>query len=80
MNGIHLNLNVVVCTDADDAIAKGFNWAEVPDIKPIRVEKVIVVRNGTQSGHATVDFLLQDESGQQFVFIVTSRLLKSIPD
>lgn len=80
MNGIHSNLNVVVCTGADDAITKGFNWAEVPGVKPIRIEKVVVVRNGTQAGHATVDFLLQDESGQQFVFMVTSKLLKSIPD
>lgn len=28
---------------------------------------------------ATVDFLLEDESGQRFVFMVTGNLLKSIP-
>lgn len=83
INPIHNALNVHVCDDAKDAIAQGFNWGQPPDgaaqVKPIQVQKVIVVKQGTVEGNPTVDFLLEDESGQQFVFMVTGRLLKSIP-
>lgn len=83
VNPLHQHLSVTVCADADDAIAQGFNYAArppgAPRILPIEVKKVVVVRNGTQAGNATVDFLLEDDSGQQFVFMVTGALLKSIP-
>lgn len=39
----------------------------------------MVVRNGTTAGNATVDFLLEDDSGQRFVLMVTGNLLKMIP-
>lgn len=82
-NPLHNHLNITICEDAADAIAKGFNWAapqpgEQP-VKPIEVQKVVVVRNGTQAGNPTVDFVLQDETGQRFVFMVTGALLKAIP-
>jgi len=83
VNPLHQHLAVTVCADADDAIAQGFNYsarpAGAPRILPIEVKKVVVVRNGTQAGNATVDFLLEDDTGQQFVFMVTGALLKSIP-
>lgn len=79
-NPIHNSLSITICEDADDAIVKGFNWsAEKPAIKPIEVKNVVVVRKGTVGGKSTVDFLLEDETGQQFVFMVTGALLKSIP-
>lgn len=79
-NPLHLALNIEICADAYDAIARGYHWrTAVPVVKPIEVKKLIVVRNGTQEGNATVDFLLEDETGQRFVFMVTGNLLKSIP-
>lgn len=79
-NPIHNHLNVAICADAEDAIARGFDWkAATPAVKPIEVKQVVVVRRGTQAGNATVDFVLEDETGQQFVFMVTGNLLKSIP-
>lgn len=79
-NPIHQALSITICDDAADAIAKGFNWnAARPPVKPIEVKQVIVVRRGTESGNPTVDFLLEDETGQRFVFMVTGNLLKSIP-
>ena len=54
--------------------------AAAPDIyKPIEVKQVVVVRNGTERGKPTVDFVLEGETGQKFVFMVTGALLKSIP-
>lgn len=77
---IHNHLAVTICADAADAIEQGFDWTNAqPTVKPIEVKKVVVVRNGTQQGNATVDFLLEDETGQRFVFVVTGNLLKSIP-
>lgn len=79
-NPIHQSLSVAVCADADDAIASGYDWKVcTPAVKPIEVKKVVVVRSGTQAGNATVDFLLEDETGQRFVFMVTGNLLKTIP-
>lgn len=80
MNGIHNSLSVVVCDDTAEAIRRGYNYAQnTPQPKPIRVKKVVVVREGTVYGNSTVDFLLEDENGQEFVFMVTGRLLRSIP-
>lgn len=78
-NPVHTHLSVTVCQDGDDAIAKGFNYSADAAIKPIEVKQVVVVRNGTTSGKSTVDFVLEDESGQKFVFMVTGALLKTIP-
>lgn len=79
-NPIHNHLDIEICADAHDAIARGYDWKAVqPAVKPIEVKKVVVVRNGTQLGNATVDFMLEDETGQQFVFMVTGNLLKMIP-
>lgn len=82
-NPLHNALSITMCADAKDAIEQGFNWAArpagAPRVKPIEVKKVIVLRKGTEAGNPTVDFLLEDEIGQQFVFMVTGRLLKSIP-
>lgn len=78
-----LHLDVTICADAEDAMAQGFNYAAPapggPIIKPIEVKKVVVVRNGTTTGNSTVDFVLEDEAGQRFVFMLTGALLKSIP-
>jgi len=79
INPIHRHLAITICADADDAIKQGFNWAEQPDVKPIEVEKVIVVRGGMESGRASVDFVLKDENGQRYVFMVTRALLATIP-
>ncbi len=79
-NPIHNHLSIAICEDAADAIAKGFNWRDAtPAVKPIEVKQVVVVRKGTQAGNATVDFVLEDETGQRFVFMVTDNLLKTIP-
>lgn len=80
VNPIHGHLSVAICTDAAEAVAKGYDWKSVtPAVKPIEVKQVVVVSQGTQSGKPTVDFLLEDDTGQRFVFMVTGALLKSIP-
>lgn len=77
VNPVHTSLSIEVCSDANDAIAKGYNYPAT--MRPIEVKKVVVVQNGTEGGRPTVDFILKDATGQEFVFMVTGRLLKSIP-
>ena len=78
-NPICRHLTVTICESAGDAIAKGFDWkAATPPVKPIEVKQAVVVRGGMVGGAATVDFLLEDETGQRFVFMITGNLLKSI--
>ncbi len=77
-NPLHNTLNIVICQDAADAIAMGYSYSGT-SIKPIEVKKVVVVRKGTEAGNPTVDFILEDETGQRFVFMVTGNLLKTIP-
>lgn len=71
----HLEVNI--CADAEDAVKRGFVYRE--GFKAVSVEKAVVVRNGTVEGNATVDFILQDEEGKKYVFMITGNLLKSIP-
>ena len=81
VNSIHRHLDITICKNGDDARSQGFDYAAAPagEYKPIEVKKVVVVHDGTVGGNPTVDFILEDDTGQKFVFIVTGRLVKSIP-
>lgn len=76
--GVMSHLSVTMCEDAQDAVAKGFNY-EAPEFTAVSVEKVVVVKRGTVNNNSTVDFVLVDETGKKYVFMVTGHLLKSIP-
>lgn len=75
------NLSVVICQDAADAIARGYDYARAPagEYKPIKISQAVVVRNGTEAGRPTVDFVLTDETGQKYVVMLTGALVNSIP-
>jgi len=77
MFGVMQHLDVVVCKDADEATQKGYVYRD--GIKAVEIDKVVVVREGTQAGNSTVDLILKDEQGNKFVVMVTGNLLKSIP-
>lgn len=76
------SLNIVICKDAQDAIDKGYDYAhrsEVEQPVPLVLEKAVVVRKGMQSGASSVDLILRDVDGREYVALVPSRLLASIP-
>lgn len=80
VNPITTHLNIAIVQDADDAIKNGYDWSShEPAVKPVEVKKVVVVRSGTESGKPTVDFVVEDDNGQRYVFMVTGALLKTIP-
>ena len=64
-----------------DAIARGYDYARAPagEYKPIKISQAVVVRNGTEAGRPTVDFVLTDETGQKYVVMLTGALVKAIP-
>jgi hypothetical protein len=78
MFGIMQSLKVAIVQDGEEAIEKGFNYAD-GEYKAVEITQVVVVRNGTESGKSTVDFVMQDEDGNKFVVMLTGTLLKSIP-
>lgn len=77
-NPLTQHLSIALCKDASDATRQGFFYRP-PIYKPIEVKKVVVVQNGMESGNPSVDFVLEDETGQKFVFMITGKLLRSIP-
>jgi len=77
MFGVMNHLDVTVCKNAEEAAAKGFFYRD--GIKPIEIEKVVVVQDGTKNNNSTVDLVMKDEHGNRFVVMVTGALIKSIP-
>lgn len=48
VNPIAQQISVEICTDAADAVSRGFNWSDkAKNVKPIEVKKAVVVQNGT---------------------------------
>lgn len=77
MQGINQSLNIVICENADEATTKGYIYG--PPMKALNITEVVVVRKGTEGGRPTVDFILKDEEGNEYVTMITGRLLKGIP-
>lgn len=79
INPLTNHFKVTIVADAQEAIECGFNWSAQQDVKPIEVEQLVIVRDGTVSNKPTVDFVLKDATGQRYVFMMTGALLSSLP-
>ena len=77
MFGFMNSLNVVICEDGEDALQKGHFYGE--DVTRVNIEKVVVVRRGTQEGNPTVDFVMVDEKDNRSIVALTGRLLRTVP-
>ncbi len=78
MFGINEHLDIAIVEDAHEATKHGYFYRP-PVYQPVNIEKVVVVKKGTQAGNSTVDLVLVDEKGQKYVVMVTGALLRSIP-
>lgn len=78
MESFQNSLKVTICEDGKDAIRHGFVYRQ-PVFKPINIDQVVVVKNGTETQKATVDIVLVDSTGQKYVVMMTAALLASIP-
>ena len=76
---IHTSLDVSIFNTAAEASADGFNYNKrVKPVIPLRVKNAVVVRQGTQNGNATVDFLMEDAKGPEYVIMMTGNILSSV--
>lgn len=75
--GVMQHLKIETYDSVEQAIAAGLVYRE--PVKPIEIDKVVVVNKGTSGGNSTVDLVLRDQQGQLFVVMLTGNLLKSIP-
>jgi hypothetical protein len=78
MFGVMQTLSVVVCKDSGDAIRQGHIY-NAADFQRVTVERAVVVQDGTDAGNPTIDFVLADQNGQKYVFMITAALLRSLP-
>lgn len=77
--GVMNHLDIHVCQNSEEAVAKGHTYDRAMGFTPAEIEKVVVIREGTVEKNPTVDLVLVDEKGNRFVVMITGRLLKSIP-
>jgi hypothetical protein len=72
------HLSIHICEDAKDAIKRGHIYRE-PVYNEAMIEKIVVVKNGTEAGKSTVDITMIDKDGKRYVAMITGALLRSIP-
>ena len=75
--GISMSFGVSIFEDASAAVKAGYSYRE--PITPLNIKHAVIVRKGTESGGATVDLILEDANGNQFVTMTTANLLKMLP-
>lgn len=72
-NSISLSLKTVdESPNYDELIKKGEKWTMV------EAEKVIVTKNGMENGSPTVDIQMKDADGNDYVMIITGKILRQI--
>lgn len=77
--GPQQHLNITICKDVEDAVARGFNYAAFGDkFKPIQIVQAVVVQNGTQGGNPSVDLVMIDQTGQRHVVMLTGALINML--
>lgn len=77
ISGVQNDLPVSICTNVGEAIRNGFFYRP-PVYKPVRIERAVIVKGGTESGASTVDLIFVDESGQKHVCMLTMKLFKAL--
>lgn len=65
----------IKCVDSPDEAP---NYNDDLTIRGINIDHVLVVGKGMQSGLATVDFVLETQDGDKFMFMITGTLLKNL--
>lgn len=72
------SLIIKMCPDVQQAVAEGHVYTD-DNFTAVKLEHVVVVRDGTIENKPTVDFVMSDDKGNKYVFMITGALLKSIP-
>lgn len=78
MFGVNQHLNLIVFENAAEAAQNGFDYRN-KEIKPVEISRVVIISKGTKNGNSTVDLILRDQQGNEYVTMVTGNLIKSLP-
>ena len=49
-----------------------------PEVKGAMLVQANIVKNGTEEGHPTVDLVFVDDQGNQYMAMITARLLNMV--
>jgi len=68
------HLSISIAETVDDAP----NYNDKDEFKAIKLDKCVIVKNGTKEGNTTVDIQMTDADGNKFVALVTGKILKAV--
>ena len=77
MNPITNSIDVIVCRDADHATELGHIYTPPKKFTSVRIIRAVVIQNGMVSGKPSVDLVMRDASGNEYVAMLGAELLKS---
>jgi hypothetical protein len=69
-------LSICIAKDAADAVAQGHVYHE--GYIPVKLDHVVLVKDGTVEHNPTVDFVMEDASGAKYVFMITGALIEML--
>lgn len=75
---ITTNLSIEIFETGKEATEAGFNYFDKPEFNGIKIQKAIVVKEGTIEGNSTVDFISIDQFGNKHVVMITANLLRAV--
>jgi hypothetical protein len=77
-NCLNQSLLVKISHNGQTAAAEGHDY-NVLNIIPLKIKHVVIVQEGTVAGKPTVDIVLVDEAGNEYVTMLTAALLTTLP-
>lgn len=75
--GISTIAEIQIYTTAQEAAQAGHIYRQ-PRYEAINLDRVVIIRRGTQNGLPTIDLVFKDQHGQEHVNMITGRLLAMI--
>lgn len=69
-------LSICIAKDAADAVQQGHIYHE--GYIPVKLDHVVLVKDGTVEHNPTVDFVMEDGSGAKYVFMITGALIEML--
>jgi hypothetical protein len=76
--GVMNRLSIASFATGEEAAAGGYDY-KGRNMKPLEIEKAVVVQKGTKEGNPTVDFIMVDAEGNKYVLMITGHLLRCLP-
>ena len=75
-NSVVDSTKVIICPSPEQATLEGHVYHT--GYTGLDIARVVIVNNGMVSGRPTVDVVMTDSAGNNYVFMITAALLQSI--